>query len=76
MVVLECRTASSAEFTDKVILRSELYKYYLKILGFRCSSILMENTGEYSTLCFETSSNTKQDYINDNVKNTSYILKK
>lgn len=31
---LECRTNASSAFTEKVELRSELYKYYLVIMGF------------------------------------------
>jgi len=59
---LECRSASTNAFTQKVVLRSELYKYYLSILGFNTTEIASEDQGEYSTLCYETSSNAMQDY--------------
>jgi hypothetical protein len=61
---LECRNTSTATFTEKVVLRSELYKYYLEILGFNSSQINLENTGDYSTLCYESTSNTMENYIN------------
>ena len=60
---LECRPASTSAFTEKVILRSELYQYYLEILGLSSSQIEMENTGMYTTLCYESSSNTMEDYL-------------
>ncbi|MCW1148831.1 glycoside hydrolase family 19 protein [Flavobacterium lacisediminis] len=61
---LECRSASTAAFTEKVVLRSELYKYYLDVLGFSVAQISLEDTGDYSTLCYESSINAMQDYIN------------
>lgn len=61
---LECRNTSTAAFTQKVILRSELYKYYLSILGFNSLDIALEDTGDYSTLCFENSTNAMQNYVN------------
>lgn len=61
---LECRSMSSTAFTQKVVLRSELYKYYLSIIGFNPSEIALENTGDYSTLCYENSTNAMQNYIN------------
>lgn len=68
---LECRSASTAAFTQKVVLRSELYKYYLGILGFTPTQINAENSGEYSTLCYESTSNAMQDYLSGNVLNVS-----
>jgi hypothetical protein len=59
---LECRSASTADFTAKVILRSELYKFYLSILGFTESEIALENSTDYSTLCYESEANAMQDY--------------
>ncbi len=59
---LECRSTSTADFTAKVILRSELYKFYLNILGFTESEIALENSTEYSTLCYESEANAMQDY--------------
>jgi len=61
---LECRTTSSAAFTEKVVLRSELYKYYLSILGFSNSEITLEDSGDYSTLCYESSTNAMVNYSN------------
>lgn len=61
---LECRTGSSAAFTAKVALRSDLYKFYLGIAGFNATQIAAENTGNNSTLCYESSSNAMQDYVN------------
>lgn len=60
---LECRNTSTAAFTQKVVLRSELYKYYLSILGLTPTEIALEDSGNYSTLCYENSSNTMQDYL-------------
>ena len=60
---LECRTSSSNAFTEKVVLRSELYKYYLTILGFSSAEIAAEDTGEYTTLCYENTSNAMEDYL-------------
>lgn len=68
---LECRNTSTAAFTQKVMLRSELYKYYLGILGFSASQIAQENSGDYSTLCYESSSNAMQDYLSGNVLSVS-----
>lgn len=68
---LECRTTSTAAFTQKVQLRSDLYRYYLGILGFTPSQIAAENSGEYSTLCYENSSNAMQDYLSGNVLATT-----
>lgn len=68
---LECRNTSTAAFTQKVTLRSELYKYYLGILGFLPSQIEQENSGYYSTLCYENNENAMQDYISGNVLSNS-----
>lgn len=67
---LECRTTSQSAFTDKVVLRSELYKYYLGIMGFNATQIANENTGNYTTLCYESTTNAMEDYLNCNVINT------
>jgi hypothetical protein len=61
---LECRTGSSAAFTSKVVLRSDLYKFYLGIAGFNATQIAAENTGNNTTLCYESSSIAMQDYVN------------
>lgn len=60
---LECRNTSTAAFTQKVVLRSELYKYYLGILGVSASEIALEDSGNYSTLCYESNTNAMQDYL-------------
>lgn len=65
---LECRSSSTSDFTNKVVIRSELYKYYLGILGFTSSEINAENSGQYSTLCFENSSNAMENYL------SAYVL--
>lgn len=64
---LECRSSSTVDFTNKVFIRSELYKYYLSILGFTVSEINAENNGQYSTLCFENSTNAMENYLSANV---------
>lgn len=63
---LECRNTSTAAFTQKVVLRSELYKYYLSILGLTPTEIALEDSGDYSTLCYENSTNAMQDYLSCN----------
>lgn len=60
---LECRNTSTAAFTQKVVLRSELYKYYLSILGLSPTEIASEDSGNYSTLCYESTTNAMQDYL-------------
>lgn len=69
---LECRTYSSSAFTQKVALRSKLYKYYLSVMGFNSSQIANEDSLGYSTLCYSTSSDAMEDYVNCNVKNAAY----
>lgn len=59
---LECRTNSSPAFTEKVVLRSELYKYYLDIMGFSSAEINLEDAGDYSTLCYESTTDAMEDY--------------
>ena len=74
---LECRNTSSAAFTQKVVLRSEIYKYYLAILGFNTAEIASEDSGDYSTLCYESTSNAMQDYLSCSVSvlnNVSFAL--
>jgi basic endochitinase B len=61
---LECRSTSTPEFTAKVILRSQLYKYYMGIMGFSIDQIALEDNGDYTTLCYESSTNAMQDYLN------------
>jgi hypothetical protein len=66
---LECRSTSAQAFTDKVFLRSELYKYYLGILGFDASQIAAENLNGYSTLCYESETNAMEDYVDCQLDN-------
>lgn len=61
---LECRSTSSAAFTQKVVLRSELYKYYLGIMGLTNSQIAAEDANAYSTLCYASSTDAMENYIN------------
>lgn len=61
---LECRMSSSAAFTAKTVLRSDLYKYYMGIMGFDTAQIAAENLGSNSTLCYESITNAMQDYVN------------
>jgi hypothetical protein len=61
---LECRSSSTPAFTQKVVLRSELYKHYLSILGFDESEILLEDTDGNTTLCYESANNAMEDYVN------------
>jgi basic endochitinase B len=70
---LECRNTSSSAYTIKVELRSDLYKYYLGILGFSTAQIANENSAQYTTLCYENSTNAMQDYLNCNVAVTVNI---
>lgn len=64
---LECRNTSTTAFTEKVVIRSELYKYYLSILGFTPTQVAAENSGDYTTICYQNSSNAMQDYVSANV---------
>jgi hypothetical protein len=67
---LECRSTSTTAFTDKVLLRSGLYKYYLGVMGFSASQIAQEDIAPYSTLCYESPINAMQDYLNCDVVTT------
>ena len=70
---LECRSNTSAAFKEKVTLRSNLYKHYLGLLGVSQSQIDQENTGDYSTQCFTSKSNTMQDYASCDVQKSGPI---
>lgn len=70
---LECRSTSTSVFTDKVLLRSGLYKYYLGVMGLSASQILQEDTPPYSTLCYESPNNAMQDYLNCDVFSTGLV---
>lgn len=59
---LECRSNSSFTFYSKVALRSDLYGYYLGVLGFSNAEVNLENTGDYSTTCWDNFNSTMQDY--------------
>lgn len=72
---LECRSGSTAAFTEKVVLRSELYKFYLNILGLNSAQIAQENTLDYTTLCYVSANDAMQDYVNCQVISTVGIEK-
>jgi basic endochitinase B len=59
---VECRGSNG----NLVVIRSELYKYYLKYLGFSVPQITAEDSGNYSTLCYE-SPNAMENYLSANV---------
>jgi len=63
---LECRASSTSEYTDKVFLRSELYKYYLSKLGFSNSQINLEDSVDYTTTCYDNASSAMENYSNCN----------
>lgn len=69
---LECRTYSSGAFTQKVELRSALYKYYMKVMGFTSGQIAAEDSGDYSTFCFSSSTDAMTDYAGCKVNNGYY----
>ncbi len=69
---LECRTSSSAAYTQKVEIRSQLYKYYLKIMGFKSTDIRKEDSLNYSTLCYASASNAMEDYANCKTSSSVY----
>ena len=48
---VECRSGVS---NVKPVLRSDLYKYYMSVIGFTTSEIANEDMGEYETLCNES----------------------
>lgn len=55
---IECRSSANI---DKVQLRSDLYSYFMDILGFSVQERTNENTGDYSSLCVE-GGQVMQDY--------------
>ena len=61
---LECRHTSTPEFSLKVELRSQLYKYYLAILGLSDSQIALEDTYDYTTICNDFDSSAMEAYQN------------
>lgn len=69
---LECRTTSTSAFTEKVKLRSDLYKYYLSVLSFDSSQIAAEDTGDYSTRCYASSTDAMVDYRDCRLKNSYF----
>jgi hypothetical protein len=64
---LECRTSSSGAFTAKVVLRSQLYLHYLSGMGFSISDVALENTGDYTSSCYVSSSSAMTYYANCDV---------
>jgi len=67
---LECRSTTTSTFAQKVILRSDLYKYYLGVMGLSANDIALEDVGDFTTLCYESSTNTMENYLNCTVNNT------
>lgn len=59
---LECRSSSSNAYTQKVALRAALYKYYLTTLGLSPAQVNAEDTGDYTTSCYENASLAMEDY--------------
>ena len=59
---LECRASSSSVYTQKVALRSALYKYYLATLGLSTAEISAEDSNGYSTFCYEDALHAMEDY--------------
>lgn len=68
---LECRSGSS--LSQNVIDRSELFKYYMGVMGFSAAEVNQENEGEYSTLCYEGSSNTMLAYLECAIEGTEEV---
>ena len=64
---LECRSNSSGAFTAKVALRSVLYQHYLGVMGFSNSDVALENSGDYTTSCYISSSSAMTYYENCDV---------
>lgn len=59
---LECRSNSSFTFTSKVKLRSDLYQYYMGVLGFTTGEIALENSADYTTTCYDNFNSAMQPY--------------
>jgi len=60
---LECRSSSTPAFTEKVVLRSGLYKYYLGLMGFSTAEIAAEDSGNYTTTCYDSSGQAMENYL-------------
>lgn len=65
---LECRETSTPEFSLKVELRSQLYKYYLAVVGLSDSQIALEDTDNYTTVCNDFESSAMESYQNCSLK--------
>ncbi len=65
---LECRSNSTSAFTQKVALRSDLYKHYLKKMGFNKFQINKEDSADYSTLCYKSTTDAMENYGNCKAK--------
>lgn len=65
---LECRTTSTSAFTEKVVLRSGLYKYYLGLMGFSPAQIAAEDSGNYTTSCNDSSGQAMENYLQCDVQ--------
>lgn len=68
---LECRTTSTSAFTEKVVLRSGLYKYYLGLMGFSAAEIAAEDSGNFTTTCYDSSGQAMENYLQCDVLPTT-----
>lgn len=68
---LECRTTSTPAFTEKVVLRSGLYKYYLDLMGFPAAEIAAEDSGNFTTTCYDSSGQAMENYLQCDVLPTT-----
>ena len=68
---LECRSTSTSAFTEKVLLRSGLYKYYLGLMGFSAAEIAAEDSGNFTTTCFDSSGQAMENYLQCDVLPTT-----
>lgn len=60
---LECRSTSTPAFTQKVALRSGLYKYYLGLMGFTLAEIAAEDSAHFTTTCYDSSGQAMESYL-------------
>lgn len=60
---LECRSTSTPAFTQKVVLRSGLYKYYLGLMGFTPAEIAAEDSAHFTTTCYDSTGQSMENYL-------------
>lgn len=68
---LECRSTSTPAFTQKVVLRSGLYKYYLGLMGFTPAEIAAEESGSFTTICYDSIGGAMENYLQCDVLPTT-----